>query len=77
MSSHISYPVTTVRAGLSCLMSIDKIRFTSLHNFSEHLELSLGVEGYEVHASVPAKVTPVEPIPVLEIKKLFRDAYIL
>ena len=55
-------------------MSIDKIRFTSLHNFSEHLELSLGVEGYEVHASVPAKVTPVEPIPVLEIKKLLGDA---
>ena len=39
---------------------------TSLHNLSEHLELSLGVEGHEVHASVPAKVTPVKPIPVLE-----------
>ena len=41
---------------------------TSLHDFSEHLELSLGVEGHEVHASVPAEVTPVKPIPVLEIK---------
>jgi len=39
----------------------------SLHNLSEHLELSLGVKGHEVHASVPAEVTPVKPIPVLKL----------
>ena len=43
---------------------------TSLHDLSEHFELSPGVEGHEVHASVPAEVTPVKPIPVLEIKSL-------
>ena len=48
---------------------------TSLHDFSEHLELSLGVEGHEVHASVPAEVTPVKPIPVLEIKSLKKRRY--
>ena len=39
---------------------------TSVHDLSEHLELSLGVEGDEVHAPVPAEVAPIEPVPVLQ-----------
>ena len=39
---------------------------TSLHDLGKHLELSLGVEGDEVHAPVPAEVAPIEPVPVLQ-----------
>jgi len=31
----------------------------------EHLILPRGVEADKVHASVPAEVSPVEPVPVL------------
>jgi len=37
------------------------------HDLLEHLELLGGIEGDEVHAPVPAKVTAVEPVPVLEL----------
>lgn len=37
-----------------------------LHNFGEQFKLSGSVEAYEIHAPVPAKVSSVEPIPVLE-----------
>jgi len=37
------------------------------HDLLEHFVLPGGVERYEVHAPVPAKVPPVEPVPVLKL----------
>ena len=39
---------------------------TSRHNLLEHLELARCVKGHEVHATVPAEITSVEPVPVLQ-----------
>jgi len=37
------------------------------HDLLEHVELAGPVEGDEVHAPVPAEVSPVEPVPVLKL----------
>ena len=39
---------------------------TSRHNLLEHLELAGCVKGHKVHAAVPAEITSVEPVPVLQ-----------
>lgn len=51
--------------------SVNRSDVILLHDFDKHLEL-LGVfEADEVHASLPAKVAPVEPVPVLEFVPRF------
>ena len=49
---------------------------TSRHNLLEHLELAGCVKGHEVHAAVPAEITSVEPIPVLQ-RECKYDAIVL
>jgi len=50
---------------------VDGSNIVSFHDFLEHFELSWAVERHEVHASVPAKVSSVEPIPVLKLVPRF------
>jgi len=40
---------------------------TCNHDFLKHFELSGVVEADEVHAPLPAEVSAVEPVPVLEL----------
>ena len=43
---------------------------TSCHDLLKHLELSGCVKGHEVHATIPAEIPSVEPVPVLQEREL-------
>ena len=40
---------------------------TSVHDLGEVSVLLGGLEGCEVHAALPAEVSAIEPVPVLEL----------
>ena len=42
---------------------------TSLHDLGKHLELSGCIERHEIHATISAEIAPIEPVPVLKIRR--------
>ena len=58
-------------ARLLLLLLLLLIDLTFLHDGCEELEFAGSVEADEIHAPVPAKVSAVEPVPVLELVPRF------
>jgi len=46
---------------------VDGCHIISCHDLLKHLEFPGSIEGYEVHASIPAEVPSIEPVPVLKL----------
>jgi len=46
---------------------VDRSHIVPLHNFLKHLILSRRVEGDQIHAAISAKVSSIEPVPVLKL----------
>ena len=67
----ITHPLACVPGGSTVEENMNQARvfvasLTSRHNLLEHLELAGCVKGHKVHAAVPAEITSVEPVPVLQ-----------